>query len=76
MEKLSLKNEKVHFKAIYEDAEHVDIPEEILNGKVPKEAKYEIEHYLNSIVKKYNLSPEELIPSKPRKASLSPSPEA
>ena len=71
MRKVSLKNQKVTFEAVYQDAEHVEIPDAIAIGKVPKEAKYEIEHFLASMVKKYNLTADTLIPTKPKK-TLSP----
>lgn len=61
LKRLYIAKQKVLFESIYEDAEHVVIPSEILEKKIPKNAKLEIEHFLNAIVKKYGLSDEEII---------------
>ena len=55
---------KAVFESVYEDAEKVVIPAEILDRKVPVRAKREIEHFLAAIVKKYGLSTEDYFPSK------------
>lgn len=43
-------------------AERMVIPPEIADHKIPKKAKYEIEHFLQAIVNKYGLAGEEIIP--------------
>ena len=47
--------QKVWFEAQFEDAEMVVIPRFIAEHKVPLKAKYEIEHFLQWIMKKYCL---------------------
>ena len=43
-------------------AERMVIPPEIAGHKSPEKAKYEIEHFLQAIVKKYGLAEEDIIP--------------
>ena len=59
--------QKVQFKAQFEDAERVLIPPEIADHKIPKKAKYEIEHFLDSIIKKYGLGDEDICPQNRRR---------
>ena len=54
--------QKVQFEAMFEDAERVVIPPEIANHKIPLQAKHEIEHYLDSIIKKYGLADDDIHP--------------
>lgn len=55
--------QKVQFVALFEDAERAVLPPEITEQKLPKQAKYEIEHFCHSLVKKYALGNEQLDPS-------------
>ena len=55
LKRLYIGKQKALFEAQFEDAEHVVIPPEILDRKIPAKAKYEIEHFLESIIKKYGL---------------------
>ena len=63
--KVYLRERKVSFEADHPDYEHVEIPESISVGRVPQAAKYEIEHFLDAIIKKYNLTNPPLLPGKP-----------
>ena len=62
LERLYMKQQKALFVAQFEDAELINIPPEILDRKVPINAKHEIEHFLQSIIKKYGLTQEDVIP--------------
>ena len=62
LKRLYLKEQKVSFEAQFEDAQRVAIPSEIQDYKVPAQAKYEIEHYLAQVIKKYGLVKEDVIP--------------
>ena len=62
LKRLYLKEQKVLFEAQFEDAQRVVIPSEIQDYKVPAQAKYEIEHYLSQVIKKYGLVKEDVIP--------------
>ena len=64
LKRLYLSKEKVTFEALFEDAEMVKIPSAILNHKVPKKAKFELEHFMAEIIKKYRLTDEDYIPRK------------
>ena len=62
LKRLYVGKQKALFEAQFEDAEHVIIPPEILDRKIPANAKHEIEHFLQSIVKKYALANDDLLP--------------
>lgn len=53
--KLNLEREKVTFHREQDGAAHVLIPNWLTDGKIPDDAKFEIEHFLRYIKKKYGL---------------------
>ena len=59
--------QKIQFVAMFEDAERVVIPPEITSHKIPRQAKHEIEHYLQSIIRKYGLADDDIRPSNHRR---------
>ena len=62
LKRLYIGKQKALFEAQFEDAEQVVIPPEILDRKIPANAKHEIEHFLQSIVKKYCLGNDDIRP--------------
>ena len=62
LKRLYIGKQKALFEAQFEDAEQVVIPPEILDRKIPANAKHEIEHFLQSIVKKYCLGNDDIFP--------------
>ena len=62
MKHLDFMEQKVSFETVAEDLEKVVFPPELVDKKIPKKAKYEIEHYLQGIIKKYGLTTEEFQP--------------
>ena len=48
---LDLKAQKACFETVAEDLEKICFPPELVDMKIPKKAKYEIEHYLQGIVR-------------------------
>lgn len=55
MKKLDMEKEKITFKRASEGLAHVDLPKWLTDGKIPKNARFEIETYLEHIEKKYGL---------------------
>ena len=64
LKKVNIGKQKAIFEALFEDAEQVVIPPEILDRKIPSKAKHEIEHFLQSIIKKYGLVDKDIFPRK------------
>ena len=62
LKRLYIGKQKALFEAQFEDAEQVVIPPEILDRKIPTNAKHEIEHFLQAIVKKYCLGNDDILP--------------
>lgn len=55
LKRLHLEKKKIVFHKTERNGVPVDIPEVFLNGKVPKDAKCELENYFSYIKKKYGL---------------------
>ena len=55
LEKIDLINKKLYFVSLYKDKKKLEIPEKIKDKKLPKDAKYEIENFLEYIIDKYAL---------------------
>ena len=55
MFKLDFEREKATFHRQEEGTDHVVIPKWVTVRKLPDEAKYEIEHFLQYVKKKYGL---------------------